>query len=103
MRVLKPEDRISVVFGATALFITMALVFLASTEVHRIKANALRITSDTMPSIYLSGQLQSVTLFRYLLLTDYAVRKNDAEKAALNRQIESANTQSTISWASTKV
>src|ERR1700684_4569151 len=74
-------------FGVATLLIAAALVVLAYTEMHRIKATVTRITADTVPSIYLSGQLQSVTLLRYTLLTDYIDPNNQDEKAALDRQI----------------
>ena len=93
MKAFKALTRVFPGFGAASIFITMALVSLAYNEMHRIKATAMRITGDTMPSIYLSGQLQSVTLLRYTLLTDYIDSNDIAEKAALDRQIESANAQ----------
>ncbi|MGD0734882.1 MAG: PAS domain S-box protein [Terracidiphilus sp.] len=94
MKVLKAITRLSPGLGAAAtIFITVALVALAYTEMHRIKATATRITGDTMPSIYFSGQLQSITLLRYTLMTDYIDSNDNAEKAALDRQIESANAQ----------
>ena len=80
-------------FGVAIVFITMALVSLAWIEMQRINATATRITGDTMPSIYLSGQLQSATLLRYTLLTDYVDPNNQDEKAVLDRQIASANAQ----------
>jgi len=93
MNILKAIRRIFPGFGAAAIFITMALVLLAYTEMHRIKVAATRITGDTMSSIYLSGRLQSVTLLRFTLLTDYIDPNDNAEKAALDRQIESSKTQ----------
>jgi two-component system, NtrC family, sensor kinase len=93
MRIVKTGNRISVGVGTVAVFMTMALMLFAYTEMHRIKAAATRITGDTMPSIYLSGQLQSVTLLRYTLLTDYIDPNDNAEKAALDLQIEGSNAQ----------
>ena len=46
-----------------------------------------------MPSIYLSGQLQSLTLFRYTLLTDYLNPGDNSQKTALDKQIDRANSQ----------
>jgi PAS domain S-box-containing protein len=57
----------------------------------RIKATAARITGDTLPSIYLSGELQSVTLLRYTLLTDYVDPNDNAERTALAGQIDKAD------------
>jgi PAS domain S-box-containing protein len=93
MKASKAISRIFPGLGALAVFITMALVLLAYTEMHRIKASATRITGDTLPSTYLSGRLQSVTLLRYTVLTDYIDSNDNAEKAALDRQIESTNAQ----------
>ncbi len=53
----------------------------------------MQITADTMPSVYLSGQLQSVTLLRYTLLTDYIDPNDNRRKAVLDRQIASADAQ----------
>jgi len=90
---LKPLARIPSGLAAVAIFVTMALVLLAYSEMHRIKATATRITGDTMPSIYLSGQLQSLTLLRYTLLTDYVDPSDNAQKTALDKQIDRANAQ----------
>jgi hypothetical protein len=84
MNTLKAIRRISPGFGGAAVFLTMALVLLAYTEMHRIKLTATRITADTMPSIFLSGQLQNVTLLRFALLTDYVNPNDRAEKVGLD-------------------
>lgn len=93
MKPLKAIARNFPGFGAAGIFILMALASLAYTELHRIKATAARITGDTLPSIYLSGQLQSFTLLRYTLLTDYVDVNDNAERAALERQIDSVDSQ----------
>jgi len=93
MKASKNKTRISVGFGATAIFFTITLVALAYSEMHRIKSTATRITGDTMPSIYLSGQLQSVTLLRYILLTDYVAPNDYAQRTSLVQQIDRANSQ----------
>jgi len=93
MKVSKARPRVFSGFGAVGIFITMALMSLAYSEIQRIKATAARITGDTMPSIYLSGQLQSITLFRYTLLTDYVDPNDNDQRVALERQIEKANAQ----------
>src|ERR1700761_1450695 len=83
------------VFGgfSAAILITMALGVLAYRQMRIIRATAIRIARDTMPSIYLSGQLQSITLLRYSLLTDYVDRADETEGAALVGQIDSADAQ----------
>jgi PAS domain S-box-containing protein len=93
MEFLKAKARIFDGLGAAAILITLTLGILAYTQMRTIKATAIRITGDTMPSIYLSGQLQSVTLLRYSLLMDYVDGGGDRGEAALLRQIDSANTQ----------
>jgi PAS domain S-box-containing protein len=83
------------IFGGlvAAILIPMVLGVLAYRQMRTIKATAIRITGDTMPSIYLSGQLQSITLLRYSLLTDYVDRPDQTERADLVAQIDSANAQ----------
>jgi len=93
MKTLKALTRIPAGFGAAAIFLTMALVVLVTSEMHRIKTTATRITGDTMPSIYLSGQLQSATLLRYILLTDYVAPNDNVQRTALDKQIDEANSQ----------
>ena len=90
---MKIKTRIFNGFGVAALVTTLALGLLAYTQMRTIKATAIRITGDTMPSIYLSGQLQSITLLRYSLLTDYVDRAGEAENAELVGQIDSDNAQ----------
>jgi methyl-accepting chemotaxis protein len=93
MKASKARTRISPGYGAASILIAMALVVLAFTQMRTIKATTTRITGDTMPSIYLSGQLQSVKLLRYTLLTDYADADDKAKRNELDRQIDSANSQ----------
>ena len=93
MRTRNPEARVFPGFGAAAIAISLTLVALAHSEMQTIKMAAARITTDTLPSIYLSGKLQSATLLRYTLLTDYFARTDKTEHAELDRQIESANAQ----------
>jgi PAS domain S-box-containing protein len=76
-----------------AILMTMALVLLMYTQMRTIKVTAVRITGDTMPSIYLSGQLQSITLLRYSLLTDYVDRAGEGEDAELAGKIDRSNAQ----------
>ena len=93
MKSLKDKAGIFGGFGVAAVLITMALGVLAYRQMWTIKATAIRITGDTMPSIYLSGQLQSVTLLRYSLLTDYVDHADESERADLVQQIVSADSQ----------
>jgi len=93
MKSSKAITRIPTGYGVAVIFLTVALVLLAYSQMHTIKSTATRITGDTMPSIYLSGQLQSITLLRYILLTDYIDPNNIAQRASLLNQIDRANSQ----------
>ncbi|MGB6689711.1 MAG: PAS domain S-box protein [Terracidiphilus sp.] len=93
MKLLKMKAGNFGAFGAAAILITMALGVLTYRQMRTIKATAIRITGDTMPSIYLSGQLQSITLLRYSLLTDYVDRGDEPEDAQLVGKIDGANAQ----------
>jgi len=79
--------------GPTAILMTMAAGALVYTQMRTIDATAAHIAGDTLPSIYLSGKLQNLTLLRYTLLTDYVDPDNGLGKAELDRRIESANAQ----------
>jgi PAS domain S-box-containing protein len=91
MTILKTSTRIMVAFGLAAISITLALGVLVYIQMRTIDATATRVTRDTMPSIYLSGQLQSITLLRYILLTDYVSQSNGEKRAQLVSQIDSAD------------
>ena len=91
MEVLRARMRLLADSGAAAVLMTMAVGALVYTQMRTVEATAARITRDTLPSIYLSGKLQSVTLLRYTLLTDYVDPNNEEGKAELDRQIDSAN------------
>jgi PAS domain S-box-containing protein len=93
MKVLKARMRLLAGSHAAAILMTMAVGALVYTQMRTIDRTAARITGDTLPSIYLSGKLQSVTLLRYTLLTDYVDSSNEARKAELDRQIDRANQQ----------
>jgi PAS domain S-box-containing protein len=71
----------------------LGLSVIAYSELWRIKKAATRITRHTLPSVYLSGELQSITLFRYTLLADYVDPKARQGRADLDRQIDTANSQ----------
>lgn len=90
---LKTRTQISLGFGGVVVLVTMAFAVIAYSELWRIKKAATRITRDTLPSVYLSGELQSITLFRYTLLTDYVDPKARQGRADLDRQIDTANSQ----------
>jgi PAS domain S-box-containing protein len=93
MKTLKARNRIFDGFVVASVSIALALGALVYTQMRRIDATAIRVTGDTMPSIYLSGQLQSITLLRYILLTDYVNQRNEKERAELTAEVHNANTR----------
>jgi len=93
MKVLKARMRLFGGSQAAAILVTLTVGAVVYTQMRTIDRTAARITRDTLPSIYLSGKLESVTLLRYTLLTDYVDPANEEGKAELDRQIDSANTQ----------
>jgi two-component system sensor histidine kinase/response regulator len=87
----KTRTRIFAGFGAAVILITMTLGMFAYAQMRTIKRTTLRITYDTLPSIYLIDKLQSATLACYTLLTDHVDTDDGAQKAALDEQIERAD------------
>src|SRR5579863_7325862 len=90
MKAPKASLLISLGYSAAAVFLSTAVLTVAYTQLHRIQATATRITRDTLPSIYMSGQLQSIVLHRYALLADY-VDADEPKRTGLEREIESAS------------
>jgi hypothetical protein len=86
----KASKRIIVGFVTAGLIFVMALGALIYAESQRIKRTTRRITQDTLPCIHLMGKIQSGTLLRYGLLTDYVGTNDEGQKAELNKRIESA-------------
>jgi PAS domain S-box-containing protein len=93
MKAGKTITRIFAGFGAAVILAIMTLGVFAYTRLRTIKGTATRITNDAMPCIYLMGKLQSATLLHYTLLTDYMNADDKSGKAALDGQIENANSE----------
>jgi PAS domain S-box-containing protein len=87
------RSRTSLGVGAAALLIMIALGVTANQEIRAIKAAVSRISNDTMPCVYMSGQLQSAILIRHSLLADYVGSNDLKDKAQLVRQIGTANAE----------
>ena len=70
------------------ILIALMLGAFAYAPLRTIRATATRVTQDTMPRIYMMGQLQSVILLRYVWLREHIDTDDGAVKAELDSQID---------------
>jgi methyl-accepting chemotaxis protein len=78
---------------AVVILIAAALGIFAFTRLVSIGAAATRITADSMPGVYLAGELQNAVQLRFQLLLEHVVATDKAEKDRLAVQINEATTK----------
>ncbi|HXE15068.1 MAG TPA: methyl-accepting chemotaxis protein [Bryobacteraceae bacterium] len=78
---------------AVVILIAAALGIFAFTRLVAIGGAATRITADSMPGVYVAGQLQNAVQLRFQLLLEHIVALDKAEKDRLAVQINDATSK----------
>jgi methyl-accepting chemotaxis protein len=78
---------------AVVILIAAALGIFAFSRLVSIGTAATRITADSMPGLYLAGELQNAVQLRFELLLEHVVATNKSEKDRLAVQINEATTK----------
>jgi methyl-accepting chemotaxis protein len=92
MKNWKIGTRITSGFAVVTL-IAAALGIFAFTRLITIRAAATRIAADSMPGVYVAGQLENEVQLRFQLLLEHVVAANQAEKDNLVVQINQATSR----------
>jgi len=86
------KQRIILGFSA-AIFIMVALTVVSWTHLNEIKGQAVSITSDTWPGLYLSSQIESLSRATFIAFEKYVLAANAEEKRKIGTEIDSNRTK----------
>lgn len=92
MKNWKIGTRITAGFAAV-IAITAILGIFAYTRLMAINQGTTRITQDSLPSIYLTGQLQAASQLRFRLLLQHVMAGDKGEKDRVAAQIQDTTTK----------
>jgi methyl-accepting chemotaxis protein WspA len=86
------KQRIILGFSAVIL-IMIALMVVSWTHLNEIKGQAVSITSDTWPGVYLSSQIESFSRATFASFEKYVLATNGEEKRQIEAEIDSNRTK----------